>query len=664
MGFFNENFLTPQTAEFMPTPDPVLLVVPEDQFELAYTTPDRPFLTDAELASVPAGSVFIFDSEVYINYAVFCFKHCDSGKYLVFEYPFDIGKLQWVLHRFLIVGFNSRSYDMLIVTLALTGATPKKLKELSNKIINGTFLAYQFEQSYDIKVIQANTIDLIEVCPLEGSLKLYAGRLHCKRMQELPIDEEAFLIPQEKVLIRDYCFNDVDNTELVFNFLKPQLELRYSLSNVYGVDLRSKSDAQIAEAVISHELTRLTGVKYQKPLNHIPHFYYQIPSFLRYHNKQLQELLAIIGNTPFQFDTDGRIKMPELVAKLDLRIGKSTYRVGVGGLHSTEESVIRKADAGTLLLDRDVASYYPAIILNQGLYPKHLGESFLQVYKGIVDRRLAAKKAADKVSADALKITINGTFGKLGNRWSLLYSPELLFQVTLSGQLCLLMLIDMIEAKGWGLRVASANTDGVLIECHYRMRETLNEVITHWEQTTGFVTEETEYTAVYSRDVNNYIGIKKDGGIKTKGCYSERGSSGDSPLSRNPEAFVSTDAVIALLAVGTPVEETIYNCRDLKRFLVVRNVRGGAIKSGKYLGKTIRWYYSTRITQDIQYKVSHNKVPMSEGGKPLMELPNEMPEDINYEKYIEIANDILIELGTRKPDPYKRGALFTFYKKH
>ena len=40
-------------------------------------------------------------------------------------------------------------------------------------------------------------------------------------------------------------------TELLFNFLKPQLELRYSLSNIYNVDLRSKSDAQIAESVHS-----------------------------------------------------------------------------------------------------------------------------------------------------------------------------------------------------------------------------------------------------------------------------------------------------------------------------------------------------------------------------------------------------------------------------
>jgi DNA polymerase family B len=663
MSFFEENFLTKQTAEFMPFVPPKKMLPIEDNFEVVYTVPERDFLTDAELQTLPPGSVMIFDSESYINYYLFAFKHQLSGKYLTFEYPCDVGKLAWVLKRFLIIGFNSRTYDMLMVSLALTEVKPKQLKDLSNKIINNVFLPYQFEQSHKIKIVAANTIDLIEVAPLVGSLKLYAGRLHCKRMQDLPIPEDAFLTPEQKTEIKNYCLTDLDNTELVFNFLKPQLELRYNLSNVYNVDLRSKSDAQIAETVLATEIKRLTGQEPRKPLNHTTYFSYEIPSYLNYHHQILQELLAILRTHIFHINEDGSIKMPELITRLDLRIAKSTYRIGAGGLHSSETSIAHKADEGMLLLDRDVSSYYPAIILNQELYPRHLGKAFLAVYKSIVNQRLEAKRTGDKITSDALKISINGTFGKLGNKWSLLYSPELLFQVTLSGQLCLLLLIDMIEKRGWGLHVVSANTDGVLIECHFRMRETLNQIIREWEQLTGFNTEETEYSAVYSRDVNNYIAIKKDGTIKVKGCYSEKGSAGDSPLSRNPEAFVCTDAVIAFVGVGTPVEETIYSCRDIRRFLVVRNVKGGAEKSKKYLGKVIRWYYSTECQGDIQYVLSGNKVPLSDGGKPLMELCDELPPDLDFEKYIAIANDMLIEIGARKPDAYKRGQLFTFYKK-
>jgi hypothetical protein len=664
MSLFEENFLTKQTAEFMPSITAKKVIAPQDQFEVAYTIPKREFLTDAELVALQPGSVMVFDSESYINYYLYAFKHCDTGKYITFEYPCDVGKLAWVLQHFLIIGFNSRNYDMLVVTYALSGATPPQVKQLTNKIINAKLYPYQFEQQYKLKIIKADTIDLVEVVPLGYvSLKLYAGRLHCKRMQELPFAEDSMLTMEQKEEIKNYCLTDTDNTELLFNFLKPQLELRYTLSHIYNVDVRSKSDAQIAESVIAVEMQRLTGLAQEKPLNRTTYFAYQIPAFLTFHHQILQELLSILKAHTFTIEEDGSIKMPDLVKMLDLRIAKSTYRIGAGGLHSSETSITHKAEGGMLLLDRDVASYYPAIILNQQLYPRHLGKPFLQVYGDLVNRRLQAKASGNKVISDALKITINGTFGKFGNRWSLLYSPELLFQVTLSGQLCLLLLIDMIEQIGWGVHVVSANTDGVLIECHFRMRETLNAVIKKWEQTTNFVTEETEYTAVYSRDVNNYIAIKKDGGIKVKGCYSEKGSAGDSPLSRNPEAFVCTDAVIAFVGVGTPVEETIYSCRDMRRFLIVRNVKGGAQKSGKYLGKTIRWYYSTEIQSDIQYVLSGNKVPMSDGGKPLMELCDDVPRDLNYERYIEIANDMLIEVGARKPDAYKRGPLFTFYKK-
>jgi hypothetical protein len=662
MSLFEENFLTKQTAEFIPSLLSKKVLPPEDQFEVVYTIPHREFLTDAELLALQPGSVMIFDSESYTNYYLYAFKHSDTGKYITFEYPCDVGKLAWVLQRFLIIGFNSRSYDLLVVTLALTGATPKQVKELTNKIIVAKLLPWHFEQQYKLKVIQTNSIDLIEVAPLVGTLKLYAGRLHCKRMQDLPFPEDSMLTTEQKEQIKNYCLTDTDNTELLFNFLKPQLELRYTLSNIYNVDLRSKSDAQIAESVMSVELQRLTGLAQEKPLNRTTFFAYQVPSFLTFHHQVLKELLAILTAHTFTIEEDGSIKMPPLLKMLDLRIAKTTYRIGAGGLHSNEATSIHKAEDGMLLLDRDVASYYPAIILNQQLYPRHLGKPFLTVYGALVNRRLEAKASGNKVISDALKITINGTFGKFGNRWSLLYSPELLFQVTLSGQLCLLLLIDMIEQIGWGVHVVSANTDGVLIECHFRMRDTLNAVIQKWERITNFVTEETEYTGVYSRDVNNYIAIKKDGGIKVKGCYSEKGSAGDSPLSRNPEAFVCTDAVIAFLGVGTPIEETIYSCRDVRRFLVVRNVKGGAQKSGKYLGKTIRWYYSTEIQADIQYVISGNKVPMSDGGKPLMELCDDVPGDLDYEKYISIANDMLIEVGARKPDPYKRGQLFTFYK--
>ena len=81
--------------------------------------------------------------------------------------------------------------------------------------------------------------------------------------------------------------------------------------------------------------------------------------------------------------------------------------MGMGGLHSTESKQYYIADNKNIICDCDVASYYPSIILNCGLYPKKLGPVFLDIYKSIVEERLMAKVNGDKVKDKALKIVIS-----------------------------------------------------------------------------------------------------------------------------------------------------------------------------------------------------------------------------------------------------------------
>lgn len=668
MSLFNENMLTPLSEEFIRKLPSVKKDSEQfvDEFEFKYSVRKRVFLTDEELLKIKPGSLMIFDSESYINYWIVAFKHIDSGKYIVFEnrrigiLP-ERNKLHWLLKNFLCVGFNSKTYDIPMVSLALEGFDNKALKQASNAIIFGNLLPYQVEQHFKITLLTYNHIDLIEVCPLEGSLKLYAARLHCKRIQDLPIPHDSILLEEQKIEVLDYCLNDLDNTEILVKFLYPQLELRYTLSNQYGIDVRSKSDAQIAEAVISHELKKLTGKKPERPKNYSQYFFYLPPAFITFGYPSLQAVLQTIRETPFQVGDNGEIITPEAIQNLSVRFGNCVYRFGMGGLHSSEKTIAHKSTDEFKLRDIDVVSYYPAIVVNQELHPKHLGKAYLEIYKSLIRRRVDAKHAGDKMTASSLKITVNGLFGKFGNKWSIVYSPDVLIQITISGQLCLLKLIEMIETAE--IEVLSANTDGVVVNCPTAMENKLNAVIKQWQQLTGFETEETRYKSIYSRDVNNYIAIKEkeDDEPKVKGSYSERGSSGDTVLSKNPETLICNDAAIGFLWKETPVEETIRKCNDVRRFVTVRNVRGGAAKSGKYLGKTIRWYYSTKMRGTIRYVTSGNKVPNSDGAMPLMELPenNELPEDIDYEKYIRIANEILAEVGAIAPTPAIQGSLFT-----
>jgi hypothetical protein len=624
------------------------IAAPVDEFDLEYSDIKIIHITDEELKA-NEGNVLLFDVESYPNFFFIGFKLFGENKFYFWTTDQPTTKLAYLLNRFTIVGFNSRSYDIVMSVLAMMGRTDAELFKASYKIISEGLTAYRSEQEFDIKIPYFNHIDLIEVAPLDGSLKLYAGRLNCKRMQDLPYEYNRILTNEERKPVINYNSNDLSNTELLAIELEQDLVLRVNLGKQYGIDLRSKSDAQIAETIIIKELERIKGEKVSKTI--IPEgtrYFYLPPSFVRFSNPSFQNALQTICRAELIVGENGGIELPEEIKGLELKLGNCTYRLGIGGLHSSESSIVHKADENYLLIDRDVASYYPNIMINCGLFPEHLGKEFLEVYGiRIVKRRLEAKKSGDKITADGLKIAANGTFGKLGNKYSVLYSPNLLMQVTITGQLCLLMLIEMIEEAG--IEVISANTDGVVSKVNKFLLDKYEAVIKQWETITGFETEETQYSAVYSRDVNNYIAVGTDGKIKTKGTYSEKGSARNSHLSRNPEAFVCNDAVISYLTKNTPIENTIRACKEITKFVTVRNVKGGAVKSDKYLGKTIRWYYSTNCKGEITYKLSGNKVPNSDGAMPLMELPDNLPTDINYDYYINKAKEMLVDLGVIKP---------------
>jgi hypothetical protein len=108
------------------------------------------------------------------------------------------------------------------------------------------------------------------------------------------------------------------------------------------------------------------------------------------------------------------------------------------------------------------------------------------------------------------------------------------------------------------------------------------------------------------------------------------------------------------LNVGTPIYETIENCKDLTKFLSVLNVKGGAEKGGVFLGKVVRWYYAQGETGEINYIQSGNKVPKSEGAKPCMNLPEAFPNDIDYDRYNSIATEMLYELGVLRKQATER----------
>lgn len=586
----------------------------------------------------------IFDTEVYSNYFLLMFRNTDSGKITCFEKyndcDVDLDTIRKILVSYRIIGFNSINFDIPLIFLLLkNGTTNATLKACCDNIILKGLKPWHLEEKFGYRIHnRINHIDLIEVAPGKASLKVYGGRLHSQKMQDLPISPDEIITDEMRKQLVEYCGNDLRTTEDLYRKLTPQLDLRENMGKECGIDLRSKSDAQIAETVIKSQLEKSTGKKIRRTEE--PggqRFKYHKPGFVSFKTAGMKKEAGRLISAEYVTTDGGKILMPEFATKEEFSFGESRYKLGMGGLHSCEASICHESDKERAIRDFDVKSYYPAIILNCKLYPKHLGKEFLDLYRFIVQRRLDAKSRNDSVTADSLKITVNGTFGKLGSKWSFLYSPDLLIQTTVTGQLSLLMLIEMLELDG--ARVISANTDGVVVSHKRSDEKRVNSIISAWELITGFETEETRYRGIYSRDVNSYIAIKENGGVKLKGAYTPAG------LQKNPTNEICTDAVITYLKHGTPVEETIRGCANIKKFVTIRSVKGGAVKNDMYLGRAVRWYYAKGEKGTIRYKINGYTVARTEGAKPLMELPEKLPDDIDYEWYVSEAKSILTDIG-------------------
>lgn len=564
-------------------------------------------MTESELWTSKAP--LIFDIEVMPNYFQVGFMDDTTGRVHWEESSTkddDLNcqnvnwqRLEWILRNRLTVGFNSLNFDLVVMMVGLKTHSIESMREATSMLIEQELHRHEVLAHFDIdpkEIERFDHIDLIEVAPLKGSLKIYAGRIMIENMMDLPFLPTRWLSIDHKLIIRYYNLaRDLPSTRALFSVLKPQMELRCNMSKEYGIDLRSKSDAQIAEYVVKHELQKVLGRLPKRPT--IPAgtcYQYPAPDFLSFTHGPFVNAFNMIQQASFYINHTGGFDMPSEIADLKLELNGLGFTMGLGGLHSTESCASWVDDGEYEIWDWDATSFYPYIILNLGLFPPHLTEAFLIVFRSIVERRVDAKRNLMEVIADSLKIVINGSFGKLGSMWSVLYAPLLMIVVTLTGQLSLLMLIDMLNQVG--IRTISANTDGVVMRPHKSQIKLMKATIHEFERLTKFQMEATRYMGLHSRDVNNYYAVKAKfdkekkefvpviDGVKTKGAYYDATKSKNKAdqLKKNPTALIVTNAVEAFLTTGKPIAETVWECQDITKFITVRSVTKGAVYLTNY----------------------------------------------------------------------------------
>jgi len=592
------------------------------------------------------------------------------------------------------VSFNGINFDAPLLSAALAGKDPVVLKQMATEIINENAKAWMLPERFKYDNVEFDHIDLIEVAPgVRISLKTYAGRMAYPTMVDLPFHHDEDLSGDQLQVVEDYCFNDLGVTEELFKRLRSEINLRAEMSRDYDVDLRSKSDAQIAEAA----LRKVLGITGKVEVNPPSHVTYRAPDFIQTDSPEINALIEKLHETQFKINhANGSPENPAWLKDEPLKIGNGTYQCGIGGLHSTHDKRFHiEATENMDVCDFDVASYYPSLILKSGLSPKMGGKGtkFIQEYTKFYQKRLEAKKAGNKRVSNSLKTVLNGSFGKLGNLYSALYSPDLLLAVTITGQLNLLCLIHELE-KLPSVCVTSANTDGIMVSYPKRRRDQVLAVIADNAASTGFDYEETKYRAVAMKDVNNYAAITTDGQVKAKGLYaSNRPEENSLYLMKNPTMEACSRMAIEYIKDGVHPSDSIAKYTDIRDFVAIRNVKGGGVvysgieevddwveveegqwrrqawidngidrasvkrksrpkpvevgTGGQSFGRVARWYMTTDNVQPLCYSGSGNKVPKTDGAKLCLNLPDELPSDLNKQWYVDEALSMLADMGVQ-----------------
>jgi hypothetical protein len=580
-----------------------------------------------------------FDTETFANRFLIVVKEVESGDtyHLWDDDENFVQRLERLMAApYTFVGFNSTEFDQPITATAMTGCPPEDIKRMANMIIEGGLRPWQVYRKYRLRESKYDHIDLIEVAPGSfSSLKAYGARLHMPWLKDLPFEHDAVIEDHQRDAVLQYCINDVDTTIALFKALRKEIDLRITMGVEYGIDFRSKSDTQMAEASFVKRLN--IGRKE----NSVPFsLKYKAPSFITFDRTDLQELLIKIQDHDYIMDQKtGHVILPDFLGKEKIKIGGGSYQMGVGGLHSAhDKKVCYVASKDYFITDIDATSFYPTIMINSNLIPQNTGQAFIDEYRTIYHRRLEAKRTGDKSTNETLKISLNGTFGKTASRWSPLYSPDLMIAITLTGQLTLMSMIEQIEKRG--AQVLSANTDGIAIGGNKEQMQAVSKFVAEFSELSGFDFEYTPYRVLAMKDVNNYIAVKINRKIKSKGLYAPF------DLKKNPTSQVCANAVAQWLAHGTPFMETIKKAPFIE-FLSARSVTGGAVQGDEYLGRVARWYYSTdKSLPPLTYIKNGNKVPKTDGARAAMIIdPNVIPDDLDYDWYLKETIETAIDVG-------------------
>lgn len=509
-----------------------------------------------------SGRYFVYDCEVFCEDWLFVFKDVETGEYV--EIWNSRPELKQVVDDnadALFFSFNGSHYDQWILKSILAGCDETQVKEVNDWIILTDRQPWEMPYLEGV-FIGFNDVDLMKDVQLGTSLKSFEGHSGMDiRESSVAFDIDRALTAREREEVAEYCRHDVDATHELLKLRRDYLETKAHLGERSGIPLNK------ALALTNAKLTaKMLKAERQE---HDDERAYTIPDNL------LKEWVPQEAFDFFAAMGDESVPDEELwKRKLELVVGGCPVTLAFGGIHGALPKYRVEASDNLLVLNDDVGSYYPSLMIRNGYTSRNMPTP--KVFEDVYNERMAAKAAGDKQTANSLKLVVNTTYGATLNQYNDLNDPLMARSVCVSGQLYLLELACHAVATVPDLTLVQLNTDGILVTIPPRSKPEWDALLREWQERTGFNLEEDVIERLWQKDVNNYSMRTTDGHEKVKGGYLVRGHSTAGAFKINNNATVIADALKAYLLDGVPVRETIEACDDPSKFQLI------AKASGKY----------------------------------------------------------------------------------
>lgn len=549
---------------------------------------------------------YIFDCEVFAHDWLFVFKEVATGEYTVIWNDND-EVLAFMERNPYLGGFNNKHYDNHILKAVMCGFTPEQVKEINDLIIVHELNGWDIPALREYRVY-FDSFDLKDDCQDGVSLKGIEAHLGIPIEEtEVDFNVDHVLSESEKAQTTYYCKYDVDATEILFKLRQGYLDNKAAVGRKRGLTDRQAmymTNAKLTSVYLQAQKPEKPWTDerdYQYPdkllRQYIPQEVFDF--FDKLHDPNIPNYLLFGG-----YDEQG---VKHKGAALDFSIGECKCTIAYGGIHGAIPTYVEEATEGRSIRNKDVASYYPHLMT----IPLSKGQKYgfcsrnipsPQVYVDTLEERVQAKKAGDKVTANALKLVLNTTYGTMlngkdGVAFNDLYDPLMGRSVCITGQLLLLELSMHLVSECPTLKIIQLNTDGIMVSFDNSDEAKWQEITQEWQDRTGFELEEDFIQKIVQRDVNNYVEVPVgDGKPKVKGGALVRGILTNANIdftkmglpawenmsggawNINNNAVIVAQAIQDYFVKGVDPEETIMASKNILDFQVIAKV------GGKYSG--------------------------------------------------------------------------------